>query len=130
MCSKTLPKDFFDLEKKQDILVFKHFPPEILEKADTQLYGADHDMYSLGILMFELAFTKSAYQEEIVMFKIETLQSFVRHAQKNFPHIEDEILYQRNIDVPLIKWKLMMKKCFLRDVKSHNWAKDWQSLPC
>ncbi|KAL5022494.1 hypothetical protein ScPMuIL_001649 [Solemya velum] len=125
MCSKTLPKNFFYLQDKEDIFAFIHFPPEILVSMDTQLYEAVHDMYSVGILMFELAYNKHAYQEEILKLKIETLESFVHYAKQNLP--QAGILDQRLDDVSLSKWQCIMKDCFLRRVESRNWPNLEQS---
>ena len=72
------------------ILQYTHLPPEVLTQPPAA-YTPDSEMYSVGILMWEMWTGSHAYWQEINQSDpcVDTVDKFVIYIERNRPHLRD-----------------------------------------
>ena len=74
-CPCSLEESSFTTEGKQ-VTDYVHFSVDVISSPTMTMYESKHDMYGLGILMWELWSQQSAFSHQISENNITTLQKF------------------------------------------------------
>ncbi|KAJ8305494.1 hypothetical protein KUTeg_016039, partial [Tegillarca granosa] len=120
---KILPASFFPLDCK-DVARYVHFPYEILITPSQVMYEHKHDMYSFGIVMWELFNTDRAFRKEIFSMSNPpaTLKDFVEYLKRG----NNICTYSDHGLSPSRVWKEMTKRCLTFDMAVDELL-EWQT---